>query len=444
MSSPDRKLKPQDKAKLRKKLRKKFGKRYVKAKYRPQYPLQAVREYTRIVDSYTALLRKRLQPILPEIGRAAKDQLYAVDAITNSLAADLENDCFLFGLRDKIKRISRLANRLTAEEWAKAVKMTLGLDLKEDYYSGYTVEERINRWVDQNVDLISTIPQDTLQDMRGIIKDGYSAGVSTKKVAEKIRHRYGVSQRRARFIAGDQIGKLNSEISQWQQQDAGVEKYEWSTSGDGNRVRESHRKLDGKIFSWDNPPVVDAKRNRRCHPGMDYRCRCVAIPVFDLDTIDLPVAQNGDDRQMQFDAQDINLGVGVVVINSEGEILCGIRTDTEEVCGPGGHMQAGESPTIAAIRETREEFGITPEKLYPIAKLTGMPSQYCDSTVYMTNAYRGELKSSDEMIHNQFLPVETLLEIMKKAPEAVFVPFRLSVMAVLKTLGEKDGKDLNN
>jgi SPP1 gp7 family putative phage head morphogenesis protein len=65
-----------------------------------------------------------------------------------------------------------------------------------------------------------------------------------------------------------------------------VSKYEWSGVMD-RRERKSHRELEGKIISWDNPP--DVGNGRKCHPGQDYQCRCCAIPVFDIDNLDLPV-----------------------------------------------------------------------------------------------------------------------------------------------------------
>ena len=33
----------------------------------------------------------------------------------------------------------------------------------------------------------------------------------------------------------------------------------------------------------------DVGNGRKCHPGQDYQCRCCAIPVFDIDNLDLPV-----------------------------------------------------------------------------------------------------------------------------------------------------------
>ncbi|MDR1706162.1 MAG: hypothetical protein LBS19_15970 [Clostridiales bacterium] len=46
--------------------------------------------------------------------------------------------------------------------------------------------------------------------------------------------------------------------------------------------------LNGKKFSWSDPPVVDGRSGRRCHPGQDYQCRCAALPVFNLPELDLP------------------------------------------------------------------------------------------------------------------------------------------------------------
>lgn len=64
------------------------------------------------------------------------------------------------------------------------------------------------------------------------------------------------------------------------------------------------------------------------------------------------------------DAADTDRGVGVLVMQ-DGRFLCGTRLKGGSVGGPGGHIEAGESPEDAAIRETQEEFGITPKDLMP-------------------------------------------------------------------------------
>ena len=53
--------------------------------------------------------------------------------------------------------------------------------------------------------------------------------------------------------------------------------------------------------------------------------------------------------------------VNVVVVNDDGDILLIRRTDNDNWALPGGAIDLGESVAQAAIRETQEETGITPE-----------------------------------------------------------------------------------
>ena len=137
--------------------------------------------------------------------------------------------------------------------------------------------------------LIKTITKDTLSQMENIVQEGFKTGKTTTSIVKEIQSTYGVEKRYARLIARDQMAKLNADLTKTQQQDAGVEEYIWSTSGDG-RVRDRHRSLNNKTFRWDDPPVVDTKTGRRCHPGEDYQCRCVSLPKFNFSTLDLPIA----------------------------------------------------------------------------------------------------------------------------------------------------------
>src|SRR5262245_13200867 len=53
--------------------------------------------------------------------------------------------------------------------------------------------------------------------------------------------------------------------------------------------------------------------------------------------------------------------VNVVVTNEAGDILLIRRTDNDNWALPGGAIDLGESLAQAAVRETQEETGITPE-----------------------------------------------------------------------------------
>ena len=271
------------------------------SKYVPVFPAGIEREYDRISRQYMRLLKESIEEELP----ALKEQImkergtYRVDGM-NDLFSLLEKvldriqEKFTskeqgFGLRRKLESLAHLTRKLTVREWKKAVSKTLGIDLLEDYYMGEFYREMIDKWVDENVSLIKTIPSDTLGDMRGIVKDSFLSGKSMTKIMKDIQRRYSVGKSRARLIARDQVGKLNASVTEAQQRDAGIEEYYWCDCGDG-RVRKSHKRLNGKKFRWDDPPVVDEKTGRRCHPGQDYQCRCRAKPVFKFGAFNAPVS----------------------------------------------------------------------------------------------------------------------------------------------------------
>ena len=142
------------------------------------------------------------------------------------------------------------------------------------------VTQEVKGFVKANVDLITSIESTYFSKVEGIILRGAQKGKLSKDIGKEIKAEFGVTDRRAAFIARDQVAKFNGNLTQLRQTQAGISKYEWQTSED-ERVRDSHRELNGKIFSWDDPPEVG-------NPGEDFNCRCVAIPVFEEPAADAP------------------------------------------------------------------------------------------------------------------------------------------------------------
>lgn len=105
-------------------------------------------------------------------------------------------------------------------------------------------------------------------------------GFRADKMVDRIMAEAFVSKRKAEFLARQETSLLVSKYRQVKYEDAGIDKYQWSTSHD-SRVRHRHEELDGRIFSFDNPPITDQATGARNNPGEDFNCRCVAIPIFD-------------------------------------------------------------------------------------------------------------------------------------------------------------------
>ena len=275
------------------------GQQVKKSTVKMHYPVNLAREYERITNSYMALMNKTLKEYLPTIRKAIDDERDGMrrdsDSDVQSLIAKtfteiqkvFEDKAIAFGLQRRLEKLSKLTRKLTISEWKRVVQKTVGIDIMEDYYKGEFHRHTLDIWTKNNVDLITSVPHETIANLRNVVQEGYLAGRSNTAIGKEIQRAYGVERSKAQFWARDQVAKLNADLTREQQKDAGVEEYIWSDSGD-SRVRDRHGELNGKRFSWSDPPIVDKRTGRRCHPGEDYNCRCVALPVFNLQGLDLP------------------------------------------------------------------------------------------------------------------------------------------------------------
>lgn len=144
----------------------------------------------------------------------------------------------------------------------------------------------------------------------------------------------------------------------------------------------------------------------------------------------LSAAANGKPRDdMEMD-EVTPTGCGVLVVK-DGKILIGERKDNGLVCGPGGHIEIGETPEEAAIRETREEFGINIAETIPLTIISGMPAEYCTSQVFVcTEFYGTPIAFNTEMENARF---ESVSDVLKYN---MFLPFELSVRELLNQLSQ--------
>ena len=77
-------------------------------------------------------------------------------------------------------------------------------------YTGELYRELMRKWVEDNVGLIKTIPQESLGRMREIVLEGYMNGETTTSIVKKIQKAYSTDRRHAQLLARDQIAKLNA------------------------------------------------------------------------------------------------------------------------------------------------------------------------------------------------------------------------------------------
>ena len=135
----------------------------------------------------------------------------------------------------------------------------------------------------ENLDLyIKSFAEEEIPILRRMVEQNAFAGYRPDRLAEIIEARYGVSKRKANFLASQETSLLVSKYRQQRYQSLGSRAYKWSTSND-QRVRHDHRLLNGKVFFWDQPPVTNLQTGARNNPGEDYNCRCVPLPIIETE-----------------------------------------------------------------------------------------------------------------------------------------------------------------
>ena len=132
-----------------------------------------------------------------------------------------------------------------------------------------------------NLDLyIKDWTADNILKLREQIQPHIIAGGRAEGLIKVVQDNYNVATRKAKFLARQETALLMSKFQETRYTDMGIKKYRWS-GADDKRERPDHKALNGKIFSFDSPPVTDRRTGARNNPGQDYNCRCVAIPLVE-------------------------------------------------------------------------------------------------------------------------------------------------------------------
>jgi SPP1 gp7 family putative phage head morphogenesis protein len=162
-------------------------------------------------------------------------------------------------------------------------------------------EAILQAWARENARLITGMRLDETDKIAGIVTRGFTSGESLATIKGEIRKQFGISERRAKLIAQNEMGNLAGALEKKEAEELGIRYYEWLTSND-ERVRPrkgasqrvpSHRALEGKICRWDDPTVYkdslddpewkprSAINAEQKHPGQAIRCRCTSASIIE-------------------------------------------------------------------------------------------------------------------------------------------------------------------
>ena len=182
---------------------------------------------------------------------------------------------------------SKMINRIIKVDESEWIKLGREMNqaLKKELDTAPT-GELVKSFLAEQVTLITSLPKEAGDRVHEMTLKGITTGERADNIAKSILETGDVTLSRAKLIARTEVARTASSLTMARSKHVNSTHYYWRSCEDGD-VRSSHKKMDGKICEWANPPLVepDAKHlnARNYHAGMIYNCRCYAEPILDYE-----------------------------------------------------------------------------------------------------------------------------------------------------------------
>lgn len=147
--------------------------------------------------------------------------------------------------------------------------------------------------IEENASLIKTLPTDVAKKVTKDISDMALKGMRASEIAKVIREQTDKHSRAsAKLIARTEVSKTTTALTKARCDNLDLHWYVWRTMEDGDRVRKSHRIMEGVIVNWNEPPSPEALAGEKSvgnyHAGNIWNCRCYPEPLIEIDDISWP------------------------------------------------------------------------------------------------------------------------------------------------------------
>ena len=131
--------------------------------------------------------------------------------------------------------------------------------------------------IHENVSLIRSIPEQYLTGVEGLVMRSVMAGRDLASLTKGLQEQYGVTRRRAAFIARDQNNKATGALQANRQAELGL-RAEWLHSTGDKHPRPTHKANSGKDYDpakgW-----FDPAEGRHILPGELINCTCTSKTI---------------------------------------------------------------------------------------------------------------------------------------------------------------------
>ena len=254
---------------------------------RPIPKIEAVQYFKQLNKLTTAMredIKKELIPALQALESQYTTDGYAdqLTQLIGRLSLKYQNVAALGAKPVSQKMVGSVAGK-NEKAFNALVNKAIGVDLTA-IIADEGLEDFLEAQVNKNVALIKSIPDEYFKTIETIVMNGTANGLRWEQMAREIGGIKDISsangklQNRIKLIARNETSNINASINKRRQENLNIKEFKWVTSAD-ERVRDSHARLNGRIFSWDDLPTVDGVKTS---PGQPINCRCVAVPIIKI------------------------------------------------------------------------------------------------------------------------------------------------------------------
>lgn len=175
--------------------------------------------------------------------------------------------------------------------------------LLEEINSGLARD--IEKQIHENSLLIRTLPSDVADKVTKDIYRESLQGLRSSEIAKHIsKYTNQYAKASAKLIARTETSKTMSALTEARAKDLNLNWYVWRTEQDGDRVRPSHRIMEGVLVNFSDPPSPERLAGLPSvgtyHAGNIWNCRCYEEPLLEIDDVSWPhkVHINGQIKTM--------------------------------------------------------------------------------------------------------------------------------------------------
>lgn len=153
------------------------------------------------------------------------------------------------------------------------------LDIKLEEFELNKISEKIAQDYVYNMNFwVKKWEAKNIIEMRKEVADMMQKGIRIAEVEKYFEKRWKVAKDKAKFLAFNESHLASSVIQATQYKKLGCTQFKWGRST-AIEKRKLHKEYYGKIFDFDNPPIIDEKLGIRGLPKQIWNCQCQMLCV---------------------------------------------------------------------------------------------------------------------------------------------------------------------